>query len=352
MLPTQLKRGKIFTTSVKVINTKSCDTMTKIIEVKNLYKIFNSKIIALDHISFDVHENEIFGYLGPNGAGKSTTIRILTSISRATSGEAKIAGLEVKKYEYETKKLISLVPEQPIIYPEFTGLENLLFTGALYRIPQKKLKERAINLLKEIDLYERRNQLANEYSKGMKRRLSVAMGLITNPKILFLDEPTSGLDVTSTRLIRKKIIELKEKGITVFLTTHNMEEASKVCDRVAILKKGRILIIDTPEALKNAINQSRSFDFLIRDEYKEKIESYLKEKEQEFTILPNKMIKVVTGKPAEFGQELLIWAKQNNVYIKKYQTSDPKLADVFLSLTSGEKQDEISSFRKKEQIKG
>ncbi|MFX1533695.1 MAG: ABC transporter ATP-binding protein [Promethearchaeota archaeon] len=308
--------------------------MSKAIEVRDLCKNFGS-FVALDRVNFEVEAGEVFGYLGPNGAGKTTTVRILTAISRPTSGKVLIAGYDIEHEEYAAKQQISLVPEQPIIYPELTAIDNLLFTASLYRIPRKERKSSAEALLETFGLYERRNQQAIFFSKGMKRRLSIAMGLISQPQTLFLDEPTSGLDVASQRLITAKIKELKEKGISIFLTTHNMQEAAQVCDRVAILSKGKVLAIDTPQRLKQAITETRSFEFETVEDPSAILEAYFTEINHrlEYTSLNKHKLRVYTSDPAEWGQKFIAWTRAKSVQIKSFATSEAKLEDVFVSLT-------------------
>ena len=216
--------------------------------------------LAVDHISFDVEQGEIFGFLGPNGAGKSTTIRMLTGISTPTEGTASILGFDIMKQAVEAKSQMGIVPDISNIYTELTAWENLDFTGKLYGVPKAKSGERATDLLKRFDLYDRRNEKVEGFSRGMRRRVCIAMALINDSKVLFLDEPTSGLDVKSVREIRRLIRELNEEGLTTFLTTHNIEEASQMCDRVAIINRGKIAAIDTPEKLKRVMKSSQSIE--------------------------------------------------------------------------------------------
>jgi ABC-2 type transport system ATP-binding protein len=216
--------------------------------------------LAVDHISFDVEQGEIFGFLGPNGAGKSTTIRMLTGISTPTEGTASIVGFDIMKQSVEAKSQMGIVPDISNIYTELTAWENLDFTGKLYGVPKAKREEKAADLLKRFDLYDRRNEKVEGFSRGMRRRVCIAMALINDSKVLFLDEPTSGLDVKSVREIRRLIRELNEEGLTTFLTTHNIEEASQMCDRVAIINRGKIAATDTPEKLKRAMKSSQSIE--------------------------------------------------------------------------------------------
>jgi ABC-2 type transport system ATP-binding protein len=217
------------------------------IEVKDLTKVFE-KLVAVDHVNFQVAKGEFFGFLGPNGAGKTTTIRILTGIINKTSGEARVMGYPAGSIE--AKQLSGVVPEQSNVYMDLSAWRNLMLTAGLYRIPSAEAKKRAENLLKQLGLYERKDSPAREYSMGMRKRLLIAVALISDPEIVFLDEPTSGLDVQSTRFIRGLLNEFRRAGKTFFLTTHNMNEAAEMCDRVGIINQGKIVALDTPENLR------------------------------------------------------------------------------------------------------
>ncbi|MGB9694316.1 MAG: ABC transporter ATP-binding protein, partial [Caldisericaceae bacterium] len=219
------------------------------ISVHNLTKRYGD-ITAVDNISFEVKQGEIFGFLGPNGAGKTTTIRILTGIIKPDEGKAAIMGHDIEKEPLQAKQIMGIVPEMSNAYIDLSAWDNLMIIGELYGVPKKQRAERAKRLLEKFGLYDRRNQLVRGFSKGMKQRLILCMALINEPAILFLDEPTSGLDVESAKIIREMITELNNAGTTVFLTTHNMEEANKLCDRIAIINHGRIAAIDTPEKLR------------------------------------------------------------------------------------------------------
>jgi len=228
--------------------------MKNAIEVNELTKRFE-EITAVDGISFEVERGEVFGFLGPNGAGKTTTIRMLTGLSKPSSGKASILGFNINSKISEIKKRIGVVPEVSNLYDELSAMDNLVFMAQLYGVPSRERKKRAEELLKTFRLHERKDNLFRTFSRGMKRALTIAAALIHNPEILFLDEPTVGLDVVAARSLRNLISNLRQQGITIFLTTHYLEEADLLCDRVAILVKGRILAIDTPEALKAKTNK-------------------------------------------------------------------------------------------------
>ncbi|MBN2456407.1 MAG: ATP-binding cassette domain-containing protein [Sedimentisphaerales bacterium] len=225
-----------------------------IIQVSDLTKLYG-ETLAVDHINFEVAKGEVFGFLGPNGAGKTTTIRMLTGLSKPTDGKASILGFDINSQIAQIKKRIGVVPEISNLYDELTAFGNLLFMAQLYGVPSRERKKKAEELLKTFRLYERKDSLFRTFSRGMKRALTIAAALIHNPEILFLDEPTVGLDVVAARSLRNLISNLRQQGITIFLTTHYLEEADLLCDRVAILVEGRILAIDTPQALKAKTNK-------------------------------------------------------------------------------------------------
>jgi ABC-2 type transport system ATP-binding protein len=220
-----------------------------VIRVLDLTK-FYGELLAVDHVNFEVEKGEVFGFLGPNGAGKTTTIRMLTGFSKATDGKASIFGFDINSQIVQIKKHIGVVPEISNLYDELSAMDNLIFMAQLYGIPRIQHKKKAEELLKTFRLYERKDSPFRTFSRGMKRALTIAAALIHNPKVLFLDEPTVGLDVVAARSLRNLISNLHQQGITIFLTTHYLEEADLLCDRVAILVKGRVLAIDTPGILK------------------------------------------------------------------------------------------------------
>ncbi len=217
----------------------------KAIEVKNLHRYYNG-VKAVQGISFDVNDGEIFGFLGPNGAGKSTTIKVLTGQLRPTSGSAEVVGCDVVEERQELKPQIGVVFEYQNLYERLTAMDNLRFSARLYGVGKGRINE----VLAQVGLQDRARERIKKYSNGMKQRLLIARALLHQPRVLFLDEPTRGLDPSVAREIRAIIAELAKGGVTVFLTTHYMEEADRLSDRVAILHQGEIVAIDTPEALK------------------------------------------------------------------------------------------------------
>lgn len=220
-----------------------------IIEIKNLTRKFGDKN-AVDDITFEVIEGEIFGFLGPNGAGKTTTISILCTLLEPTNGFATISGYNVAKDRDNVRNSIGIVFQDPSLDGDLTAEENLRFHGMVYNIPKETREERIKYLLEMVDLYDKKDELTKNYSGGMKRRLEIARGLLHYPRVLFLDEPTIGLDPQTRNRIWEYILDLQEKkGITIFLTTHYMEEAEN-CNRIAIIDNGKIIALDTPDNLK------------------------------------------------------------------------------------------------------
>lgn len=300
------------------------------IEVKDLTKKFNG-FTAVDKISFMVKSGELFGLLGPNGAGKTTTIRMLTGIFKPTEGIALVGGYDIQKKPLEAKQLMGIVPEMANAYVDLSALRNLLLMGELYGIGKKERVEKAENLLKLFGLYERRNNKVKTFSKGMKQRIIVAMGLMNDPKILFLDEPTAGLDVESVRLIRRLIKEFNSRDITIILTTHNIEEANQLCDRVAIMNHGRIVAIDSPEKLKSTFQSAASIEVAFDRE--------VKVEELSFGDVVMDMKKVgdkirLYGKSTgEVIPRLVEYSQAYGNKIISLNTLAPNLEDVFVNLT-------------------
>ncbi|MDD5649897.1 MAG: ATP-binding cassette domain-containing protein [Candidatus Nanoarchaeia archaeon] len=219
--------------------------MDNIIEVKNLVKKFKH-FTAVNNISFDVKEGEIFAFLGPNGAGKTTTIKMLTTLLHPNSGTIKINGFSPIEQKNEVRKSFGIVFQDPSLDDELTAYENMEFHSILYHVPLKIRKQRIPELLKLVELWDRKDNFVKTFSGGMKRRLEIARGLIHHPKILFLDEPTIGLDPQTRNFLWGYIMKLnKKENMTIFLTTHYMEEAEKMADRVAIIDHGEILKVGT-----------------------------------------------------------------------------------------------------------
>lgn len=219
-----------------------------VIEVGGLAKRFGS-VTAVESVTFGVERGELFGFLGPNGAGKTTTINMLTGLARPDAGTIRIGGINGTRDPKAAQHLMGIVPDESNLYPELTGFENLCFCGALYGMNKNDRQTRARELLDRFGLADAAGRKFAGYSKGMKRKLTIAAGIVHRPAILFLDEPTTGIDVASARQIRQLIADLNATGATVFLTTHYIEEAERLCRRIAFIVAGRIVRIDTVESL-------------------------------------------------------------------------------------------------------
>lgn len=226
----------------------------KVIEAENLTKVFNKNLVAVDHVNFSVYEGEIFGFLGPNGAGKTTTINMLITLLKPTEGRASILGFDVVKQANEVRKLIGVVPQEYTADEDLTAYENIMLCANLYGLPSDVAKKRAMELLELVELTDFKDKKVETFSGGMRRRLELACGLINRPKVLFLDEPTLGLDVQTRAAIWDYIKLLKEEyDMTIFMTTHYLEEADALCDRIAIIDHGRIIAMGAPDELKNSL---------------------------------------------------------------------------------------------------
>jgi ABC-2 type transport system ATP-binding protein len=223
------------------------------ITVENLTKKFG-EVTAVEGLTFQVEDGEVFGFLGPNGAGKTTTIRMLCCLISKTSGEAKIADYQIGKAtdSLQIRKMIGLVPDNVGLYDDLSAFENLDFYGKLYECPDGRRRENIERFLKMLGIWEKKDAKAGSFSKGMKQKLALARALVHEPKILFMDEPTANLDPESAKTVRDFILELKKQGRTIFLNTHNLDEAQRVCDRIGILKT-KLLSIGNPEQLRESL---------------------------------------------------------------------------------------------------
>ena len=288
---------------------------------------------AVDNIDFEVKSGEIFGFLGPNGAGKTTTIRMLTGILKPTSGNIIIYGEKFWNNPIKIKQIMGHVPEESNVYMDLTGLENLSFIAELYGMPKKERIDRAEQLLKKFDLFEKRHLKSKKYSKGMKQRLLLCMALMSNPKILFLDEPTSGLDVQSSIIIKKLIKDYNKNGMTIFMTTHDMDVANEMCDRIAIINKGKIIGLDTPENLKKLKQEYQAIDFYFTEDIKEN------ELEKLSSVKEVRKIRdyyhIIVHDLNEGIYEILEYIKSHDLKVKKINTYEPHLEEVFLKMVNG-----------------
>ena len=300
-----------------------------IIQVENLVKRFG-ELVAVDNISFTVARGEIFGFLGPNGAGKTTTINILCTLSKPTSGQALIDGFDVVRQQSQVRQSIGLVFQDPSLDERLSGLQNLRFHAMVYNVPASVREQRIEQVLKMMELWDKRHSQVRTYSGGMKRRLELARGLLHYPKVLFLDEPTLGLDPQTRSRIWDYILELRQReGTTIFLTTHYMDEAEKA-DRIAIIDYGKLIAIDTPEKLKDAVGKD------IISVKTDDDERAAEEISLRYRIQARHDSDGVTFE-VESGEEFIpTFIKEFGTRIRSVSLRHPTLDDVFLKLTGRE----------------
>jgi ABC-2 type transport system ATP-binding protein len=291
----------------------SNNTSNKVIEVSKLTKRFEH-ITAVDKICFTVNKGEIFGFLGPNGAGKTTTIRMLTGLLTPDSGDIFIDNIDIRKDSIKAKMKMGVIPEMGNIYADLTAKQNIILSGRFYGIPKRELGNKTDSLLEQFELYDRKDDLVRKFSRGMKQRVNIASTIVHDPEILFLDEPTSGLDVQSQRMIKNIIKQMNQKGTTVFLTTHNIEEANQLCTRVAIINKGKIVVIDRPETLRRTFKTTQSveisFDKSIEDILIKKSDlvnrtEKLGDKWKMYTDNPDKLVKYLARFAEDMGLTII-----------------------------------------------
>ncbi len=301
------------------------------IEVSNLTKSFG-RIIAVNGMSFTVSKGEIFGFLGPNGAGKTTTIRMLTGILAPDKGSIKIDGINLAKDPIRAKMVIGVIPEAGNVYGDLTAKQNLALTGRYYGLSKGHIAKRTEEILTALGLYERGDDFVRTFSKGMKQRVSIACAIIHEPKILFLDEPTEGLDVQSRRLIVDTIQRMNKLGCTVFLTTHNIEEANRLCEKVCIINKGKIAAIDSPEKLKSTFEKTQTIEI----SFNQRIDKEALSNEVIFGVESmGDKLRLHTDNPDKAVKYLVALAQEHGVEIVSLVTCGPSLEEAFLRLTGG-----------------
>jgi ABC-2 type transport system ATP-binding protein len=292
------------------------------IEVANLTKKYGD-IVAINNISFNVYYGEIFSYLGPNGSGKTTTVEILACIRKPTFGTAKVLGFSIDKEENEIKKRINILPQEFAYFDLLTVKECIDSIGKIYG-----LKYDIKQILEVLDLWEYRNKKFKELSGGLKRRVGVAMSIVNDPDLLFLDEPTTGLDPMSRRDVWKYILNLKKLGKTIFLTTHYMEEAEKLSDRIGIIVKGKIIALDNVKDLIAKFGGNFKLIIYSNELIEEKIMKILKNHEYNFVKKENM---IICNLPSKSEANLLASDLIKND-IENFEIKNPSIEDVFLNL--------------------
>jgi ABC-2 type transport system ATP-binding protein len=288
---------------------------------------------AVDHVSFDVQEGEIFGFLGPNGAGKTTTTRMLNGVIPPDQGTAIILGHDIRSEPVLAKQGFGVVPETSNAYTDLTAWQNLMLMSELYGLSRDRASRRSSDLLGTLGLLDRKDQKVQAFSKGMKQRLILAMALIHEPELLFLDEPTSGLDVQSNHMIHALLRDLNQNGTTIFLTTHNMEEANQLCHRVGIIRAGTIVALDAPEKLKTAIDRVHRIEVSFDRDIPENTLTGLSGVTR-VDRTGDKWLLTTQDKDATI-RALVTVSQQNKAAIVTLNTLAPSLDEAFLRLTEG-----------------
>ena len=302
------------------------------IEVENLVKRFGD-ITAVDGISLSVPAGEVFGLLGPNGAGKTTTINILTGLARPLAGEVRVGGIDCSRHLKAAQHLMGVVPDESNLYPELTGFQNLCFCGALYGMTRAARERRAHELLKRFDLAGAAQRKFAGYSRGMKRRLTIAAGIMHQPPILFLDEPTTGIDVASARQVRQLIGEMNRAGTTVFLTTHYIEEAERLCRRVAFIVSGRIVREDTVKNLMRQVGGTHIVQFTVSKATPDMAASLSAAfAATRFEMTSDTQFRAISTEPIRVGT-LVVFMEQNGLAVSEAREIHPSLEDVFVQVT-------------------
>lgn len=300
-----------------------------VVEVESMVKTFGS-FVAVDHISFKVEAGQIFGFLGPNGSGKSTTIRMLCGILMPTSGKALVYGFDVIREPERVKEKIGYMSQKFSLYDDLTVRENIRFYSGLYRIPKEKKEERARWVINMAGLSERENSLTRELSGGWKQRLSLGCSILHEPPILFLDEPTSGVDPVSRRNFWKLINTLSDKGVTVFVTTHYMEEA-EYCDTLALIYRGRIVAQGSPGILKTEAMPEDVYELECGDPMAA-MEALKGVKGIREVALFGKLLHIIVERDLAVSDEVKQTLETHHISLKRYSKSMPSLEDVFVAL--------------------
>ena len=313
--------------------------MTIAIHVDHLTRKFKD-LVAVNEISFDIRQGEIFGLLGPNGAGKTTTLAMLSTMLKPTSGSATVNGMDIEHNEDGVRKSIGIVFQDQSLDEELTAWENMDFHGRLYRIPSELRRQRIDELLKLVELGDRKNDIVKTFSGGMRRRLEIARGLLHHPVVLFLDEPTLGLDPQTRNHLWQYIADLNTKhGITIILTTHYMEEADRLCNRIAIIDNGMIIALDTPANLKDGIGGDV---VTIRSPSPTAIVEVLKEPWVSRIEYHDNQVTISLQSAEQHVSTIVTLLNQNQISIDSISIHKPTLEDVFLSFTGKTIRDEES----------
>ena len=302
------------------------------ISVTGLIKRYD-EVVAVNNISFQVSNGELFGFLGPNGAGKTTTINLLTGLARLDAGTINIGGIDCTTDPKAAQHLVGVVPDESNLYPELTGFENLCFCAALYGMRKNERQTRARELLDTFGLTDAAHRKFAGYSKGMKRKLTFAAGVIHQPPILFLDEPTTGIDVASARQVRQIIADLHRQGTTVFLTTHYIEEAERLCERIAFIVQGKIVQTDRTAGLLQPVKGKNVMLLSVSDSTAHLSEAMaLAFPQYQFQSITRGQIRVESAETVSVGP-LVRFLEDRGVQVTEARRHLPSLEDVFVQVT-------------------
>ena len=317
-------------------------TAAAAIEVEHIVKKYGD-FTAVDDVSFSVTEGEIFGLLGPNGAGKSTLIRMMTTLIPITSGKARIAGHDVSKEPNAARRMIGVIPQALTSDLDLTVEENMNIYAKLYDVPAKERQKSIGELLELVDLPKWRNAATKTLSGGMRRRLEIARGLVHHPRIFFLDEPTTGLDPVSRVAVWEMLGNIKEhRKLTILITTHYMDEADRLCDRIAIVDHGKLVALDAPMALKASVPGSNVIEAQFENppaDWEQKLHSF-----DDVTSVQHEgagMYRVLTGNGSRTTTQMVEMAVQNGVAVKSLSVQNTTLDDVFVHYTGRQLRDEL-----------
>jgi ABC-2 type transport system ATP-binding protein len=303
-----------------------------IVETKNLSKVFNSRK-AVDNVNLAIEEGELFGLLGPNGAGKSTTVAMLSTILPPTEGTAIVGGYDIRKQPKEVRRIIGVVTQEAGIYDDLTAAENLAYFGKLQGVEGKKLQKWIDELLEMVQLKERANDRVKTFSGGMKRRLNLAVGLVHMPKVLFLDEPTTGFDPQARLAVWEIIKQFQAKGVTILLTTHYMDEADYLCDRVAVMDDGKIIALDRPEVLKHSIGKLEAIELKAAKVPRKLMAELRKLRGIKKVVRLPEGLRLLTPSADRVLSQVAKAVTEAGVSIDSLHIVEPTLEDVFIKLT-------------------
>lgn len=302
----------------------------EIIKTEGLTKKFGN-LTAVENLTFQVNEGEVFGLLGPNGAGKTTTVRMLCCLLSKSEGTARVGGYDIsdKNSAMHIRKMIGIVHENVGLYETLSAYENLEFYGQMYECPPDQIKKNVEKYLRLMDLWEMKDTPVGRFSKGMKQKVAIARALVHEPRLIFLDEPTANLDPAAAKVIRDVILDLKKEGRTIFLNTHNLDEAQRICDRIGVLKT-RMVAVDTPENLELAISRKKTT--FVLESIDEKVVSAVKSRNPKTMEISGNTIVVELSEPEKETPEIISAIVSANGKIKSVSETGATLEEVYLKL--------------------